>query len=69
MIDVTINGEFVELYKVLKFEGLTQSGGQAKSVIANGEVTVNGEIETRKRKKLVAGDIIKFDQQELRIEV
>ncbi|MFT6051524.1 MAG: ribosome-associated protein [Halioglobus sp.] len=69
MIDVKINGEFVELYKVLKFEGLAQSGGQAKSVIANGEVTVNGEIETRKRKKLVAGDIIKFDQQELRIEV
>jgi ribosome-associated protein len=69
MIDVTINGEFVELYKVLKFEGLTQSGGQAKSVIANGEVTVNGEIETRKRKKLVAGDIIKFDRQELRIGV
>jgi ribosome-associated protein len=69
MIDVKINGEFVELYKVLKFEGLTQSGGQAKSVIANGEVTVNGEIETRKRKKLVAGDIIKFDRQELRIGV
>jgi ribosome-associated protein len=69
MIDVKINGEFVELYKVLKFEGLAQSGGQAKSVIANGEVTVNGEIETRKRKKLVAGDIIKFDQQELRIGV
>lgn len=69
MIDVKINGEFVELYKVLKFEGLTQSGGQAKSVIANGEVTVNGQIETRKRKKLVAGDIIKFDQQELRIGV
>ena len=69
MIDVKINGEFVELYKVLKFEGLTQSGGEAKSVIANGEVYVNGEIETRKRKKLVAGDIIKFDRQELRIGV
>lgn len=69
MIDVKINGEFVELYKVLKFEGLTQSGGAAKLVIADGQVYVNGEVETRKRKKLVAGDIIRFDQQELRIGV
>ncbi len=39
-----INGEFVELYKVLKFEGLTQSGGQAKSVIANGEVNARVQL-------------------------
>lgn len=69
MIDVTIKGEFVELYKVLKFEGLTISGGEAKSVIANGEVRVNGQIETRKRKKILPGDIIHFDQHELRISI
>lgn len=52
--------EFVELYKILKFEGLSQSGGNAKQAIAGGLVSVNGEVETRKRKKIRAGDQIDF---------
>ncbi len=50
----------IELYKILKLEGLVQSGGEAKHVIADGLVTVNGEVETRKRKKIVSGDRIEF---------
>lgn len=46
-----LESEFVELYKILKFEGLTESGGTAKRVIEDGLVSVNGEVETRKRKK------------------
>jgi len=49
-----------ELYKILKFEGLVASGAEAKKVIADGLVWVNGEIETRKRKKITAGDEIQF---------
>ena len=56
-----------ELYKILKFEGLASSGAEAKQVIADGRVTVNGEIETRKRKKIVAGDTIEFDNNTLQI--
>ena len=52
--------EFVELYKILKFEGLSESGGEAKQAIAEGLVQVNGEIETRKRKKIRPGDQIDF---------
>ncbi len=52
--------EFVELYKILKFEGLSDSGGNAKQAIANGLVSVNGEVEIRKRKKIRAGDQIDF---------
>jgi len=52
--------EFIELYKVLKIEGMVSSGGEAKAVIADGQVLVNGIIETQKRKKTVAGDIIEF---------
>ena len=52
--------EFVELYKILKFEGLAESGGNAKLAISEGLVSVNGEIETRKRKKIRAGDQIDF---------
>ena len=55
-----LESEFVELYKILKFEGLADSGGSAKQVIEEGLVSVNGEVETRKRKKIRAGDQIDF---------
>ena len=58
----------VELYKILKFEGMVASGGEAKMVISDGLVLVNGKVETRKRKKIVAGDTIEFGQEILRIE-
>jgi ribosome-associated protein len=67
MREVLINREPVELYKILKFEGLVESGGEAKAVIEQGLVTVNGEVETRKRKQIVAGDVIGFATQTLRI--
>jgi len=60
MSDVVINREPVELFKVLKFEGLVGSGGEAKLVIGNGLVQLNGKVETQKRKKVVSGDVIEF---------
>ena len=65
--EVQIQQEFIELYKLLKYENLVQSGGEAKFVIAEGLVQVNGEIETRKRKKLFAGDIVEFNDTQFRI--
>lgn len=56
-----------ELFKILKFEGLASSGAEAKMVIANGLVKVNGEIEKQKRKKIVVGDIVEFDSNILEI--
>ena len=64
---VEIEEEPIELYKILKFENMVQSGGEAKFVIAEGLVRVNGEIETRKRKKIVSGDIIEFGEETFRI--
>jgi ribosome-associated protein len=69
MRDVEISKEPVELYKILKFEGMASSGAEAKTVIANGEVMVNGNIETRKRRKIVSGDIIKFGNEIIRLKV
>ncbi len=60
MNTIEINQEPTELYKILKFEGLAPSGAMAKSVIAEGEVKLNGAIETQKRKKIMAGDVIEF---------
>lgn len=67
MQDVEINRQPVELYKVLKFEGLVATGGEAKMVIAEGMVTVNGEVEMRKRRKLFANDIIEFNNEKMRL--
>jgi ribosome-associated protein len=69
MRQVDINKAPVELFKILKFEGIVSRGGQAKLVISDGQVTVNGEVETRKRRKVVAGDIIVFAEEELQIRL
>ncbi|MBF0467668.1 MAG: RNA-binding S4 domain-containing protein [Desulfamplus sp.] len=58
---VIINREPVELCKILKFENVVFSGGEAKTLITNGMVLVNGCVEKRKRKKIFAGDIIEFN--------
>jgi len=69
MKEVEVSSEPVELYKILKFEGIVASGAEAKSMIAQGQVVVNGHIETRKRKKIMSGDIIEYGLYKLRIKV
>ena len=59
----------IELCQFLKFGGLAGSGGDAKQRIAEGEVLVNGTVETRKRKKLAAGDTVNLDGQTLVVQV
>lgn len=60
MNKIELQKEPVELYKILKFEALVASGGEAKLVISEGLVKVNGDVETRKRKKIMSGDTIEF---------
>ena len=67
MRDVEINREPVELFKILKFEGMVPSGGEAKAAVADGLVSVNGAVETRKRKKIVSGDVIEFNDETIRV--
>ena len=67
MRDVILRNEPVELHKILKFEGMVPSGGVAKLAIESGDVKVNGEVETRKRKKMVSGDIIEFNGEQIRL--
>jgi len=68
MREVEITTEPVELYKILKFEGMTSSGGEAKLVIEQGLVLVNGKVETRKRKKIISGDVIEFASEKISIK-
>ncbi len=67
MQDITIDWEPVELYKILKFEGLVGSGGEAKAAIADGHVKLNDVVETRKRKKVSGGDTLQFGELKFRI--
>jgi len=64
---ITINSPFIELDKLLKREDLASSGGEARYLISEGLVTVNGLVETRKRKKLYLNDIVVFNGTQLRI--
>jgi len=65
--EVILKTEPVELHKILKFEGMVPSGGVAKLAIESGDVMVNGEVETRKRKKIVGGDVIEFNGELIRM--
>ena len=66
---IEITREPVELYKILKFEGFVESGAQAKLVIADGMVSVNGEVETRKRRKMLNGDVIEVGGEEFVLQL
>ena len=57
----------IELYKLLKFENLVQSGGEAKALISEGYVHVNGEVETHKGKKIFAGDVVSLANHHIQI--
>ena len=60
---VKINTEYIKLEALLKYEGLAETGGDAKERIQAGEVTVNGETCTMRGKKLRPGDVVSFDGQ------
>ena len=61
--------DFIKLGQALKAAGLVESGVDAKFSIQDGLVKVNGQVETRRGKKLVAGDVIEFDGNSVKIEV
>lgn len=62
IIVTTIKTEFIKLDSLLKFAGLTDTGGFAKELIQNGAVTVNGEVCTMRGKKIRSGDEVAVDK-------
>ena len=55
------DGRSLRIDHFLKLSGIAGTGGQAKVLIQSGEVLVNGEVETKRRRKLVNGDVVRFD--------
>lgn len=66
---ILIREEPIELCQLLKFSGLAGTGGEAKLLIAQELVSVNGEIETRKRRKILAGDRVNYGDHNLVVAV
>ena len=67
MTDITITTEFIKLQDLLKLANLVGTGGEAKIVIQNGDVLVNGEVCMMRGKKIRPGDMVAFDGKELTV--
>ena len=63
-----LNGDFIELYKLLKFIQLAESGGEAKMLVDEGLVKLNGETEYRKRAKVKPGDVVEAEGYQISVE-
>ena len=68
MEKISIVTEYIKLDSLLKLAALVGTGGEAKYVISEGMVTVNGEVCTQRGKKLHPGDRVSFSETELEIE-
>lgn len=63
-----LKDEYIELCKLLKAANLVMSGGEGKEVVAQGLVTVDGQLETRKRCKIRAGQVVVFEGQTIEVQ-
>lgn len=68
METITIRDEFIKLGQVIKLAGLVENGGEAKEVITEGLVKVNGEVDTRRGRKVYPGDTVEFEGQSFKVE-
>ena len=68
METIVLRDEFIKLGQALKAAGLVDSGVEAKEVIQEGLVLVNGEVDTRRGRKLYEGDVVSFENQTIKIE-
>jgi ribosome-associated protein len=64
-----IEGEYIELIQLLKAIGIASTGGHAKMIVDEEMIMRNGELETRKRAKLIPGDVIEIQVEQIRIEL
>lgn len=65
---IKLRDDFIKLGQAIKAAGLVESGVEAKIVIQDGEVKVNGAVETQRGKKLIGGEIISYNGEEVKIE-
>lgn len=67
MQEVAISTEFIKLDALLKFAGIAETGGGAKLIVQDGEVSVNGEVTTMRGKKIRPGDVVSLGDLAFRV--
>ena len=67
MEEIRIRDEFIKLGQLLKLADLVQDGVEAKYVITDGLVKVNGEMEDRRGRKVYEGDVVSYDGKEIKV--
>ena len=67
MEEINIKTDFIKLDALLKYSALTGTGGEAKQVIQEGLVSVNGEVCTARGKKIFSGDTVSFEGQNIKV--
>lgn len=66
---ITVRAEPIELCQLLKFAGMADNGGAAKAIISEGQVLLNGVVETQKRKKVMGGDRVTLGEETITVKV
>lgn len=67
MEEIKIRDEFIKLGQLLKLADLVQDGVEAKYVISDGRVKVNGEVDERRGRKVYEGDVVSYDGNEIKV--
>ncbi len=67
MEEFKIEGDYIELMALLKALGIAETGGHAKHIVDAGEVVRNGQVETRRRAKLIPGDLIQIENLKIKL--
>lgn len=68
METIEIRDDFIKLGQAMKLAGLVENGGEAKDIIAAGEVLVNGEVDLRRGRKLYKGDIFSYNGTDVKVD-
>ena len=66
-VDIPIRGDMIRLGQLLKLAGVAEDGGEAKALLADGAVTVNGEPEARRGRQLGVGDVVQVAGETLKV--
>ena len=65
---IYLRDDFIKLGQAMKLAGLVENGGEAKDIIAAGEVLVNGEVDLRRGRKLYKGDIFSYNGTDVKVD-
>lgn len=68
IVEIDINTEYIKLDQLLKFSGMTDTGGLAKEIIQQGLVKVNGEVCTMRGKKVYSGDVVSVKKYQIKVK-